>query len=231
MAEKANIKAMFDDIAPTYDKLNHILSLGIDNVWRRKAARYIESTQPGMTLDISCGTADSSIALAKCGVNNIVGIDISEGMLAVGRKKVASLGLSDKITLCHGDGENLEFEDGSADAVLVAFGIRNFEDIISGLKEIWRVLSKGGVLIVLELSVPHNSIMRFLYNLYFKNMTPFIGKIISGNNYAYHYLPDSVNNFYAPKEFMNIMIQCGFEEVRQKALSLGLCRMFSGRKS
>lgn len=231
MAEKVKIKAMFDDIAPTYDKINLILSMGFDNIWRRKAARHIKSTQPMRTLDISCGTADSSIALAKHGIDNITGIDISDEMLEVGRKKIAALGLSDKIMLRHGDGENLEFEDDSIDAVLVAFGIRNFEDRLLGLREMRRVLRRGGTLTILELSVPRNSIMRFLYNLYFRSIPPLIGRIIAGNSEAYHYLPESVNNFYSPTEFINIMKQCGFTEVKHKSLTLGLCRMFIGTKS
>lgn len=240
MAEKNYVRSMFNNIAPTYDKLNHILSLNIDKIWRRKAVKRIVKnlrnsetenlkTPNSQVLDMACGTADSTIALAKAGVPRVTGVDISEGMLKVGEKKIEELNLNSVISLKVEDCENLSFEDNTFDAAFIAFGIRNFEDKKKGLKELHRVLKPNGHLLILELSVPQNKILLSLYKLYFLHILPFIGKKISGDNKAYTYLPQSVMNFPKPKDFLQTMEECGFNDVRQKALTFGLCRIYEGK--
>ena len=248
MAEKNFVRSMFNNIAPTYDKLNHILSLNIDKIWRKKAVKRIvknlknsESEKlknnsqvlrfsDSQVLDVACGTADSTIALAKAGIPRVVGVDISEGMLKVGEKKIEELNLNSVISLKVEDCENLSFNDNTFDAAFIAFGIRNFEDKKKGLKELYRVLKPNGHLLILELSVPQNKILLSLYKLYFLHILPFIGKKISGDNKAYTYLPQSVMNFPKPKDFLQTMEECGFKDVRQKALTFGLCRMYEGKR-
>ena len=240
MAEKNYVRSMFNNIAPTYDKLNHILSLNIDKIWRRKAVKRIVKnlrnsetenlkTPNSQVLDMACGTADSTIALAKAGVPRVVGVDISEGMLKVGEKKIEELNLNSVISLKVEDCENLSFNDNTFDAAFIAFGIRNFEDKKKGLKELHRILKPKGLLLILELSVPQNRILLSLYKLYFLHILPFIGKKISGDNKAYTYLPQSVMNFPKPKDFLQTMEECGFNDVRQKALTFGLCRIYEGK--
>ena len=240
MAEKNYVRSMFNNIAPTYDKLNHILSLNIDKIWRKKAVKRIckhiknSETQrlrdsETQVLDVACGTADSTIALAKAGVPRVTGVDISEEMLKVGEKKIDKLNLNSVISLKVEDCENLSFGDNTFDAAFIAFGIRNFEDKKKGLKELHRVLKPNGLLLILELSVPQNKILLSLYKLYFLHILPFIGKKISGDNKAYTYLPQSVMNFPKPKDFLQTMEECGFKDVRQKALTFGLCRMYEGK--
>ena len=240
MAEKNYVRSMFNNIAPTYDKLNHILSLNIDKIWRRKAVKRIVKnlrnsetenlkTPNSQVLDMACGTADSTIALAKAGVPRVTGVDISEGMLKVGEKKIDKLNLNSVISLKVEDCENLSFEDNTFDAAFIAFGIRNFEDKKKGLKELHRILKPKGLLLILELSVPQNRILLSLYKLYFLHILPFIGKKISGDNKAYTYLPQSVMNFPKPKDFLQTMEECGFNDVRQKALTFGLCRIYEGK--
>ena len=230
MADKNFVRSMFNNIAPTYDKLNHILSLNIDKIWRKKAVKRIcknLSNSESHVLDVACGTADSSIALAKAGIHFVTGVDISEGMIKVGEEKIKSLNLNN-INLKVEDCENLSFEDNSFDSAFIAFGIRNFEDKKKGLNELRRVLKNNGHLLILELSVPQNKILLSLYKLYFLHILPFIGKKISGDSKAYTYLPNSVMNFPKPKEFMAIMEECGFKNVKQKALTFGLCRIYEG---
>lgn len=228
MAEKKYVVSMFDSIALTYDRLNHILSLNIDKTWRKKAVRRIAARNPKSVIDIACGTADSTIELARTGIPNIVGIDVSNEMLKIGKEKIESLGLKADIQLKIDDCENLSFHDNSFEAAFIAFGIRNFEDRTKGLHELRRVLKDNGHLMILELSVPENKIQLALYKLYFLNILPLIGKMVSGNNTAYSYLPQSVLNFPKPSEFMDMMRECGFTNVSQKPLTFGLCRMYEG---
>ena len=219
---------MFDHISPTYDKLNHILSLNIDKSWRRKAVRMIAVRQPKEVLDIACGTGDFSIALAKAGVPKVRGIDISEGMMKVGRTKIEEQGLADRICFQQEDSEAMTFADGTFDAVSVSFGIRNFEHRERGLQEMDRVLRPGGMLLVLELSVPRNRMLRGLYKLYFLHILPAVGKLISRDPAAYKYLPASVLNFPLPETFCRMMRDAGFVQVESRALTFGLCRIFTG---
>lgn len=228
MAKKNFIVDLFNDIAPTYDKLNHILSLNVDKSWRRKAVARIVSHKPSKVLDIACGTGDFTIALAQAGVPEVMGVDISEGMLEVGRQKVAALGLN--IEMKVDDSESLSLADDSVDAVSVAFGVRNFEHLQLGLNEMHRVIRPGGQVCVVELSVPSNPILLFGYKLYFLHVLPFFGGLVSGNRQAYKYLPASVLNFPKPDAFCGMLREAGFKQVEAKAFTFGLCRMFTGIK-
>lgn len=217
---------MFDDIAPTYDRLNHLLSLNVDKSWRRKAVAHIVSRHPQRVLDIACGTGDFTIALAQAGVPELLGIDISEGMLDVGRRKVAAQGLN--IELKVDDSEALSLADDSVDAVSVAFGVRNFEHLQQGLNEMHRVIRPGGEVCVVELSVPQNPLLLWGYKLYFLHVLPFFGGLISGNKGAYRYLPTSVLNFPKPDAFCAMLRTAGFRDVEARSFTFGLCRMFTG---
>ncbi len=221
---------MFDNISPTYDKLNHLLSLNIDKCWRKKAVRMIMEHKPQNVLDIACGTGDFSIALARAGVPHVSGIDISEGMMDVGRTKIQRLGLDAQIQLQQEDSESMSFDDASFDAVSIAFGIRNFEHRELGLREMYRVLRPGGQLLVLELSVPRNRLLLAVYKLYFLHVLPAVGRLISRDTEAYKYLPASVLNFPSPEEFCAMMRDAGFRIVETRSLTFGLCRIFTGIK-
>lgn len=231
MAKKENIRSLFDNIAPDYDKLNHILSLNIDKGWRKKAVREIADVQQRLeVLDVACGTGDFTIEIARnvAEGSKIIGIDLSEGMMKVGREKIAASGVD--ALLEYGDCEALDYPENNFDRISVGFGVRNFEHLGLGLKEMCRVLKPGGKLVILELSVPSNPIIRWCYKLYFLNILPMIGGMVSGNRGAYEYLPASVLNFPAPDKFIPMMREAGFSEVRHRALTLGVCRMYVGIK-
>ena len=282
---------MFDSIAGDYDSLNHILSLDVDKIWRKKALKQIvDAPAPARVLDLACGTGDFSIAIAKAlsrshkrvgtpieahakasvkapvkapveapveapakapveaqvtstgfvtgdsgrsdlmTKGHVTGVDLSEGMLAVMREKVAKAGLTEMISIEEGDGENLRFPDNTFDRVTIAFGIRNFEDRPKGLREMLRVLKPGGRLVILELSRPENKIIRWFYDLYFLHILPKIGGKVSGDKAAYAYLPASVAAFPGKKAFMATMREAGFRAVTHKAFTLGICRMYTGEK-
>jgi len=229
MAKKEFVEQMFDDIAPTYDKLNHILSLNVDKGWRRKAVRRIVATRPTHVLDVACGTGDFAIALAEAGVERVTGVDISQGMLDVGIDKVEALGLN--IEMHVDDCEHLSIADDTFDAVSVAFGVRNFEHLQQGLNEMHRVLRPGGMVCIVELSVPSNRLLLWGYKLYFLHILPFIGRIVSGNGSAYRYLPESVLRFPKPDKVCQMLTEAGFRDVEAKAFTFGLCRMFTGIKA
>ena len=229
MAKKEFVEQMFDDIAPTYDKLNHILSLNVDKGWRRKAVRRIVATRPTHVLDVACGTGDFAIALAKAGVERVTGVDISQGMLDVGEEKVKALGLN--IEMHVDDCEHLSIADATFDAVSVAFGVRNFEHLQQGLNEMQRVLRPGGLVCIVELSVPSNRLLLWGYKLYVLHILPFIGRIVSGNGSAYRYLPESVLRFPKPDKVCAMLAEAGFRDVEAKAFTFGLCRMFTGIKA
>lgn len=233
MPKKEKIQQMFDGIAGDYDRLNHIMSLGIDRSWRRRAIREIVSRGAAQEiLDIACGTGDFSIAIARAMApgSRVTGLDLSEGMLAVMRAKLAAGGLDDRVTCVQGDSEALPYAGGSFDCVTIAFGIRNFEHRETALREILRVLKPGGKLVILELSVPSNPVIRWCYKLYFTGLLPIIGGKISGDKAAYRYLPASVLNFPGRDEWMATMRACGYAGVRHKAFTLGICRMYIGLK-
>lgn len=232
MAKKEKIKSLFDNIAPDYDKLNHILSLNIDKGWRRKAVKEIaDSAKPLTVLDVACGTGDFTIEIARKAAegSSIIGIDLSEGMMKVGQEKLKAAGID--ATLEYGDCEALTYPGSSFDRVSVGFGVRNFEHLEIGLKEMYRVLKPGGKLVILELSVPSNPVIRWCYKLYFLKILPAIGGWVSGNRGAYKYLPASVLHFPAPDKFIPMLKEAGFGDVRHKAFTLGICRMYVGIKS
>ncbi len=233
MPSKNKIRQMFDGIAPDYDRLNHLMSLGVDRSWRRRALRGIVTPgRPQQILDIACGTGDFSLAIARAAHpdTQVTGLDLSEGMLAVMKKKVEKAGLQERISCLQGDSEAMPFADGTFDAVTIAFGIRNFEHREAALSEILRVLRPGGRLVILELSVPENKLLRWGYNLYFMHFVPWIGGLISGDKAAYRYLPASVQAFPGRRAWMATMVRCGYTEVHHKAFTCGLCRMYSGEK-
>jgi len=222
---------MFDDIAFRYDFLNHFLSGGIDVGWRKKAIRQLSSLQPKQILDIATGTADMAIIeSAILNPEKITGIDISEGMLEIGRKKIDRLGLSNKIELINGDSETINFADNSFDAVTVAFGVRNFEDLEKGLSEIKRVLKPGGKLVVLECTKPKMIVIKQLYNVYMNRITPAIGKLFSKNRNAYSYLNESIKKFPEGKNFTSILNNLGYKNTYCKPLTLGTCSIYCGEK-
>lgn len=225
------VREMFDNIAPTYDRLNHVLSFNLDKGWRRRAVRMVSETAPSKVLDIAAGTGDLSIAIAfKLPSAEVTGIDLSENMLAIGREKVAAKGLSDRITLLQGDAESLPFTDGTFDAVTIGFGIRNFGDIDKGLSEAARILRKGGKIFILEFSTPRGKLFGRLYKLYFHSILPVIGKIFSKDSSAYKYLPDSVDNFPEYLLFLQRIRESGFGECSAKRLMRGVAYIYEGMK-
>lgn len=231
--ETKKIQSLFDSIATDYDRLNHLLSLGIDKTWRRRALKWIvEPEKRQHILDVACGTGDFSIAIArKANPDTLVtGLDLSEGMLAVMDGKIADAGLTGRIVTGQGNSERMSFADASFDCVTIAFGIRNFEHREDALREILRVLKPGGRLVILELSVPENRLIRFFYNLYFTKVLPVIGGKISGDKAAYRYLPASVLKFPGRKEWTATMSACGYKNLIHKAFTLGICRMYVGEK-
>ena len=229
--KKDQVAEMFDNISDNYDFLNHFLSMGIDNLWRKKAIDQLKSIKPKTLLDVATGTGDLAIvALKRLSPERIVGIDISEGMLSVGRKKMVNKKIADKIKLQYGDSEKIPFSDKSFDAITVAYGVRNFENLSKGLSEMCRVLKPGGKAVILEFSKPKKFPVKQAFNLYFKNILPFIGKIVSKDNRAYTYLPESVDAFPEGKEFLTIFKAVGFKEVKQIKLSGGISSIYVGEK-
>jgi demethylmenaquinone methyltransferase/2-methoxy-6-polyprenyl-1,4-benzoquinol methylase len=230
MPRKEKVREMFDHIAPSYDKLNHIMSLNVDKGWRRHALKEIVDGTPQRILDVACGTGDSTIAIAKAAAegSKVTGVDISEGMMALVKGKAEKAGAGDRIELQVADGEALPYGDGTFDRVACAFGIRNFEHKEKGLQEFLRVLKPGGKAVILELSVPQNRVFRWCYDLYFTRLLPRIGGAISGDRAAYRYLPASVHRFPPPKDFCRMMEAAGFRTVRCRTFTFGLCRMFTG---
>lgn len=232
MPKKEKVRQMFDGIAPTYDRLNHLMSLNVDRLWRRHALREIVDGSVQQILDVACGTGDSTISIAKAGNpgSRVTGVDISEGMMALVMQKAAREGVHDRIRLKVADGEDLPFGEGSFHRVTCAFGIRNFEHKEQGLKEFYRVLKPGGKAVILELSVPTGRTARRLYDVYFMHVLPWVGGLISGDKAAYRYLPASVHAFPSPDVFMEMLRDAGFTQVRHRSLSFGLCRMYIGEK-
>lgn len=260
MPKKENIRDMFNDISPNYDKLNHIMSANVDKGWRKKAIKEIiprnfaekvfENNDGFQVIDIACGTGDFSFAIAKRMLKiakkytkkhstkqaklpenvHITGADISEGMLEVMKEKIFDKNMDGLVSAEIGDGEALRFEDNTFDRATIAMGIRNFEHVEKGLKEIRRVLKDDGKLVILELSVPENKVLRGLYKLYFLNILPKIGEFFSKNREAYEYLPDSVLKFPRGARFCKILSDCGYKNIRHKSLTSGICRMYVAEK-
>jgi demethylmenaquinone methyltransferase / 2-methoxy-6-polyprenyl-1,4-benzoquinol methylase len=228
--KKEQVARMFDNISPRYDFLNHFLSFGIDIAWRRKAIRELQSLKPQHILDVATGTGDFAVEALKLHPDRIIGVDISEGMLAVGRKKMMDLGLDHKIELIKGDSEALPFETSNFDAVIVAFGARNFENLEKGLAEMYRVLRPGGKVVVLEFSKPTAFPLRQLYRFYFNFVLPKIGRWVSHDRAAYTYLPESVQAFPDGKNFTDILSRLGFKQTACTPLTFGISSLYTGIK-
>jgi len=228
--KKQQVELMFDNIAPKYDFLNHFLSLGIDKLWRRKAIRILSKYESGYILDVATGTGDFAIAALKLNPRKIIGFDISEQMLNVGRQKVKRLGLKDVIEFKKGDSEAMPFSDKQFDAITVAFGVRNFENLDRGLKEFYRVLKNDGVVIILEFSKPKHFPMKQLYLFYFFGILPLIGRLVSKDSSAYSYLPESVMAFPDDQKFLSVLQNAGFSRTKQRRLSFGIATIYIGQK-
>lgn len=229
-SKKEQIAAMFNSISGKYDFLNHFLSLGIDVLWRKRAVRLLKKHQPKLILDIATGTGDFAIEALSLNPEKIIGVDISEGMLSVGREKLIKKNLTNKIELLSGDSEILPFDDNFFDAVIVSFGVRNFENLEKGLSDMLRVLKPGGKVVILEFSKPKSFPFKQIYQFYFQWILPKIGKLISKNHAAYTYLPDSVEAFPDGDDFLNILNKIGFQKNQCTPLTLGISSIYSGSK-
>ena len=229
-SKKEQVAQMFDSISGNYDLLNHLLSLNIDKAWRKKAVSLLKPYNPQRLLDVATGTGDFAVELMKLGPDEIKGIDISAGMLEVGRQKMVKRKLDNVIDLQLGDAENLPFEDEAFDGITVAFGVRNFENLVAGLTDMKRVLRTGYPVAVLEFSKPRTFPMKQLYNFYFKYILPNIGKLISKDSRAYTYLPESVSAFPEGKDFVNILNSVGYKNIREYRLTFGIATIYLAEK-
>lgn len=227
--KKQEVETMFDNIAPKYDLLNHVLSMKIDVIWRKNLVKWLKENQPQKILDVATGTGDLAIAIEKETQSNIVGLDLSQQMLNVGIEKIKNLGLSQKIEMIKGDAEHLPFEDNTFDAVSCAFGVRNFENLEQGLKELRRVVKPEKSVYILEFSKVEGFLGPF-YMFYFKNILPKIGRLVSKDNRAYTYLPDSVNAFPYGEKMKNILLSVGFRNVEYKKQTLGVATIYKATK-
>jgi len=230
LGKKDQVAKMFNSISPKYDLLNHLLSLGIDIIWRKKAIRLLKDEQPKTILDVATGTGDFAIQALDVNPDKVIGVDISDGMLEVGREKLVKKMLDERITLENGDSENLKFSDNNFDAVIVAFGVRNFENLENGLAGMRRVLKAKGRIVILEFSKPTAFPLKQLYNFYFKLILPIIGKLVSKDNSAYTYLPESVQAFPEGSRFLEILKNIGFNQTRCIPLTFGICSIYTGIK-
>jgi demethylmenaquinone methyltransferase/2-methoxy-6-polyprenyl-1,4-benzoquinol methylase len=228
-SKKQQVARMFDNISHRYDFLNHFLSLGIDVLWRKKAVGMLRESKPRHILDIATGTGDFAIEALALDPEKVTGIDISEGMLARGNEKIRARKLDHRVELIYGDSENLPFDDNKFDAAIVAFGVRNFENLQKGLEEIHRVLRNGGEVVILEFSKPVSFPFKQLYNFYFNFILPNIGRAISRDQSAYRYLPESVRVFPDGKDFLDILKDTGFNSTAWIPLTFGICSIYRGK--
>jgi demethylmenaquinone methyltransferase/2-methoxy-6-polyprenyl-1,4-benzoquinol methylase len=229
-SKREQVAEMFDNISPKYDLLNHLLSGGVDIYWRKRAIKLLRKQQPKKILDIASGTGDFAIEALSLKPEKIIGVDISEGMLAVGREKIKKLGKQNIITLQTGDSENLSFESNYFDAVIVSFGVRNFQNLLAGLTEMNRVMKPQGNCVVVEFSKPRSFPFKQLYNFYFKYILPLIGKTVSKDSSAYTYLPESVQAFPDGEAFLDIFKKAGFINTKCIPLTFGICTIYIGQK-
>ena len=230
LGKKEQVTQMFDNISKEYDGLNRVISFGIDVKWRKKVVSIVEAKQPKILLDIATGTGDLAIALSKTKPEKIIGLDISHGMMEIGKQKVAEKQLDKIIEFVHGDSENLPFEDNTFDAITVAFGVRNFENLEKGLSEIKRVLRPQGVFVILETSVPTKTPYKQGYGFYTKNILPLIGKLFSRDKSAYGYLSESASVFPYGETLNNILREIGFIDVRHFPQTFGVATIYSASK-
>jgi demethylmenaquinone methyltransferase/2-methoxy-6-polyprenyl-1,4-benzoquinol methylase len=229
-SKKEQVARMFDNISHRYDFLNHFLSMGIDKGWRKKAIKILKPLQPKYLLDVATGTGDFAIQALKLNPEKITGIDISSGMLEVGRKKMQDQGVASIIEMIQADSENLPFQENNFDAVTVAFGVRNFENLKLGLGEILRVMKPGALLVVLEFSRPRRFPFKQVYNFYFKTILPKLGNWISRDKAAYTYLPESVDAFPDGDDFLNVLKEVGYKNVSCKPLTFGISSIYTAQK-
>lgn len=230
LSKKEQVAKMFDNIAGNYDFLNHFLSMGIDIYWRKRLVKHLNKQAPKHILDVATGTGDLAIAMLKSNPEKVIGIDISKGMLEVGHKKIKEKGLEDRITLQQADSENLPFEDNHFDAVTVSFGARNFENLEKGLSEMCRVMIPGGKLYILEFSQPTSFPFKQIYQFYFKFVLPLVGKMVSNDNAAYTYLPESVGAFPYGEKLNNIIEECGYRNTKSYPLTMGIATIYIAEK-
>lgn len=230
LSKKEQVAKMFNNISHRYDLLNQLLSLGVDKVWRKKAINVLKPLHPQCILDVATGTGEFAIESLVLNPRQIIGIDISEGMLDIGRKKIESRHLTSRIELQRADSENLPFPENKFDAVTVAFGVRNFEDLKRGIQEIYRVLKPGGTFVVLEFSKPARFPFKQLYNFYFNNILPRIGAAVSNDKSAYTYLPKSVEAFPDGEDFLHILQHVGFKNTQCRSLTFGISSIYIGTK-
>jgi demethylmenaquinone methyltransferase/2-methoxy-6-polyprenyl-1,4-benzoquinol methylase len=229
--KKEQVASMFNNISGTYDFLNHFMSLGIDILWRKKAIKELKSIKPRIMLDVATGTGDFAFEAIKIlAPEKIIGVDISEGMLDVARKKINERNLQHVFSVQTGDSEGLQFSDDHFDAITVAFGVRNYENLEKGLADMYRVLKPGGKIVILEFSKPRNFPIKQGYNFYFKHITPTLGKIFSKDNRAYCYLPESVAAFPDGEDFIRLMDKVGFKNTKDRRLTFGISAIYTGIK-
>jgi demethylmenaquinone methyltransferase/2-methoxy-6-polyprenyl-1,4-benzoquinol methylase len=230
-AKKTQVARMFDSISWRYDLLNHLLSANVDVIWRRKAMKELNALKPQLILDVATGTGDLAIqAVKSLQPEKVIGVDISTGMMDIARKKIEAKGLDKTIELKRGDSENLPFEENKFDAVIVAFGVRNFENLEKGLAEMLRVLKPGGKVVILEFSKPDRFPFREFYGLYFRFVVPIVGRLISKDKSAYDYLPESVHAFPRGKTFVGILDRLGYKNTACKPLTFGISSIYTGTK-
>jgi len=229
-SKKEQVAQMFDNIANRYDFLNSLLSLGIHKGWRKKCVNILKSKQPKVILDVATGTGDFAIECSKLNPTKVIGVDISEGMMSFGREKLKKLKLDSLITLENGNAETLSFDDNTFDAIVVGFGVRNFQNLEKGLANLHRILKPGGQLVILEFSYPTNWFIKTVYNFYFSYITPLIGKIFSNDNRAYTYLTESVKAFPNNQNFVAILNELNYKHTNFKSLSFGVASIYSAEK-
>ncbi|OFX34026.1 MAG: bifunctional demethylmenaquinone methyltransferase/2-methoxy-6-polyprenyl-1,4-benzoquinol methylase [Bacteroidetes bacterium GWA2_32_17] len=227
---KVNVESLFNDIAPSYDFLNHFLSANTDKLWRKKSVKILSIKSPKKILDVATGTGDLAIAMLKLEPEKIIGIDISKEMLEIGKKKIKELNKEHIIELQQNDAENIPFSNNSFDAVTVAFGVRNFENLNKGLSELYRVLNSNGTLLILEFSQPKNNLFGYFFNFYFKYILPTFGKMFSKNKVAYKYLFQSVQQFPSVNDMKKNLSSQGFINVNAKTLSMGIATIYTASK-
>ena len=229
--KKEEVREMFDRIAPTYDMLNHTLSLNIDCLWRRRVVRLVRRFAPRRILDVATGTGDLATARARrIRGTQVLGVDLSEGMLDIARRKVAEAGLDGRVVLDTGDAERLFVSDSAVDVATVAFGVRNFGDLDAGLRDIARTLREGGRIVILEFSTPRNPLARAFYGFWNRRVLPRVGGMVSRDRKAYEYLPESIGEFPAPERFLEMMSRAGFRNCKARSQSFGIAHIYVGEK-
>jgi demethylmenaquinone methyltransferase / 2-methoxy-6-polyprenyl-1,4-benzoquinol methylase len=229
-SKKQQVEEMFDNIAYRYDFLNHLLSMGIDILWRKRAVKYIGTIKPKRILDVASGTGDFAFEALSLNPEKVIGFDLSEGMMKLGREKARKMKVADRVEFVKGDSEKMPFAENSFDAITVGFGVRNFENLEEGLKEMFRVTRSEGKVVILEASMPQNAIIRAVFSLYFGRIVPLVGKVFSKDARAYSYLPESVLAFPHGLGLVRILENIGFRKVEWKPLTFGACAFYTMEK-